>query len=80
MTNLKIGMKQKKSLNQKKHGEVDLQKIITFQSKIVMRNGKMSKMPREKLKDVPRKVRNLFLNLIYFHIIVCKNIYKTKIQ
>ena len=60
MTNLKIGLKQKKSLNQKKHGEVDLQKIITFQSKIVMRNGKMSKMLREKLKDVPRKVRIFF--------------------
>ena len=60
MTNLKIGMKQRKRLNQKKHGEVDLQKIIAFQSKIVMRNGKMSKMSREKLKDVPRKVSNLF--------------------
>ena len=53
-------MKQKKNLNQKKHEEVDLQKIITFQSKIVMRNGKMSKMSREKLKDVPKKVSNLF--------------------
>jgi hypothetical protein len=55
------------SLNQKKHEEVDLQKIIAFQSKIVMRNGKMSKVSREKLKDVPRKVSDLFLNLIYFH-------------
>ena len=60
MTNLKIGMKQRKSLNQKKHVEVDLQKIVAFQSKIVMRNGKMSKMSREKLKAVQRKVSNLF--------------------
>ena len=60
------------SLNQKKHEEVDLQKIIAFQSKIVMRNGKMSKVSREKLKDVPKKVSNLFKTLYIFILLSVK--------